>query len=100
MKATIDIPDELYRQVKAKSALRGQTVREVAVKLFQGWIVETDDTQPVPPACADLPLPSWFGACRKYAQKVPSHDMATIRRSIAEGRACKQATESQEKECK
>ena len=34
MKATMDIPDELYRQVKAKSALEGRCVREIAVTLF------------------------------------------------------------------
>ncbi len=31
MKATIEIPDELYRQVKAVSALQGRTIREVTV---------------------------------------------------------------------
>jgi hypothetical protein len=37
MKTTIDLPDELYRRVKAKSALEGKTVREVATSLFQQW---------------------------------------------------------------
>jgi hypothetical protein len=37
MKATIEIPDELYRRVKARSALEGLTVREVAVTLFRTW---------------------------------------------------------------
>lgn len=32
MKATIEIPDELYRRVKAKSALEGRPVREVALE--------------------------------------------------------------------
>ena len=38
MKATLDIPDELYRKVKAKSALEGRRVREVAIALFSEWV--------------------------------------------------------------
>ena len=37
MKTSIDLPDELYRQVKAKSALEGKTVREVATSLFAAY---------------------------------------------------------------
>ena len=40
MKATIEIPDELYRKVKAKSALEGRPVREVAIALFRSWVNE------------------------------------------------------------
>lgn len=38
MKATIDVPDELYRKVKAKSALLGKPVREVTVDLYERWL--------------------------------------------------------------
>ena len=38
MKATIDIPDELYRRVKAKSALEGRPIRTVAIELFERWL--------------------------------------------------------------
>jgi hypothetical protein len=38
MKATIEIPDELYRQVKAKSALEGRAIREVTIELYQVWL--------------------------------------------------------------
>ena len=37
MKATPDIPDELYRRVKALSAIEGRPVRAVAVELFE-WL--------------------------------------------------------------
>ena len=37
MKTSIDLPDELYRQVKAKRALEGKTVREVATTLFAAY---------------------------------------------------------------
>lgn len=39
MKATIDIPDELYRRVKAKTVEEGRKIREVTIELFQGWLV-------------------------------------------------------------
>lgn len=38
MKATIDIPDTLYRQVKARSAMEGRSVRDVTIELFRGWL--------------------------------------------------------------
>ena len=38
MKATIEIPDDLYRRVKARSAMEGLAVREVAVTLFHAWV--------------------------------------------------------------
>jgi hypothetical protein len=47
MKATIEIPDELYRQVKAKSALDGRTVREVTIELYQAWIEEKPASKPI-----------------------------------------------------
>jgi len=38
MKTTIDLPDDLYRRVKARSALEGRTVREVTIELYRGWL--------------------------------------------------------------
>lgn len=35
MKATLDVLDELYKQVKAKRALEGRSIREVALVLFE-----------------------------------------------------------------
>jgi hypothetical protein len=54
MKATIDIPDTLYRKVKAKSALLGKPVREVTVELYQHWLGEDDEPQP------DASLQTWL----------------------------------------
>ena len=38
MKATIDVPDALYRQVKARAALEGRAIREVTIELYRGWL--------------------------------------------------------------
>lgn len=46
MKATIEIPDELYRQVKAKSALEGRAVREVTIELYQTWVAQEPTVEP------------------------------------------------------
>ena len=51
MKATIDIPDTLYRKVKAKSALLGKPVREITVEVYQQWLGENEAPPPeAPPA--------------------------------------------------
>jgi hypothetical protein len=90
MKATVEVPDELYRKVKAKSALEGRPVRQVALELFRGWVGESQ-----PPGAAEKlrrtgakSAPPWVGSLRKYARNAKGrHDMATIRKSIARARA-------------
>ena len=47
MKATIEIPDELYRQVKAKSALEGRAIREVTIELYKTWLSQEPPAEPV-----------------------------------------------------
>ncbi len=45
MKATIDIPDGLYRKVKAKTAEQGRKIRDVTIELFQGWLTGNQSAQ-------------------------------------------------------
>ena len=95
MKATIEIPDDLYRQVKAKSALEGRAVREVTEALFRVYVDPRVTDAPGASVKkeaekeADLfdgePPPAWFGMFKKYADRVADHDMESIRRSIAAG---------------
>ena len=86
MKATIDVPDDLYRRVKAESALRAQTVREVTVALYRNWLDSSAEAVDEEPAVENSPPPAWFGAARSYAERVERHDMAAIRESVARGR--------------
>ena len=44
MKATIDVPDDLYRRVKAKTALQGRAVRDLTIELFERWVNEPQRT--------------------------------------------------------
>ncbi|MFL5650473.1 MAG: hypothetical protein ACJ777_04265 [Chloroflexota bacterium] len=55
MKATIDVPDGLYRRVKARSALEGRSVRDVTVLLFERWL---DESPGLAEALADAGRPS------------------------------------------
>ena len=93
MKATIEVPDELYRQVKAKSALEGRAVREVAIELFRGYVDRETAALDAQPTLAEeaaralggREIPSWFGILEKYTRRVDKHDMDSIRESIARG---------------
>lgn len=44
MKATIDIPDDLYQRVKARTALKGRAVRDVIIGLFRNLLQESETT--------------------------------------------------------
>ena len=92
MKTTIDIPDVIYRKVKAKSAIEGRPVRDVAITLFSAWVDQRDaplarSEEKVSKVGAQ-PEPPWFASLRKYAHNASGqYDMDSVRRSIARGRA-------------
>lgn len=95
MKATIQIPDEMYREVKAKSALEGRSVRSVTVMLYTSWlrglVPEPDSATRcvvAKPVDGKKPNLSCFGVGRRFVRKNADgpHDMASIRESIAAGR--------------
>ena len=88
MKATLDIPDDLYRRVKARSALEGRPVRSVAVQLFQEWL----SSEPEPPEATedaltdeDLERYPWLKITRRYVKPGMNHDLDEIKESIARG---------------
>ena len=95
MKATMQIPDEMYREVKAKSALEGRSVRSVTVMLYTSWlrglVPEPDSATRFAVAKSvgsKKPNLSCFGVGRRFVRKNADgpHDMASIRESIAAGR--------------
>lgn len=91
MKATINIPDELHRQVKAKSALEGRTLREVTEALYRAYVEGTavGHGPGEPSDSPELPegrsVPSWFGVLRRASRGKAPSDMESIRKSIASG---------------
>ncbi len=98
MKATLDLPEDLYRRVKARSAMEGRPIRAVAVQLFQAWLEApaVSDGVAVPPGLAPTPkgaaVPAtrfdnapWLPITRKYIKSGMDHDMGRIRDAIARG---------------
>jgi hypothetical protein len=80
MKATFQIPDELYREVKAETAREGRTVRDVAITLFQQWLRQKKELTP-PAGHVD-----WQGFQPPLAHLVPEnitdHSTESLRKSI------------------
>ncbi len=70
VKATVDIPDALFRQVKARSALGGRTIRDVTIEAYQRWLAET----PAPYSTTDEALPTagetWLAAWEALAAEI------------------------------
>lgn len=92
MKATFDIPDDLYRQVKARSAMEGRPLRSVAVELFQNWLSGSHHenmpiTNHVPADHAPTRFDSapWRGIIRPYVKPGMSHDLDEMKEAISLG---------------
>jgi hypothetical protein len=54
MKATITIPDDLYRKVAEKSASEGRPLEDVAVELLGDWVQEPSRTSDGEPSVGEL----------------------------------------------
>ncbi len=88
MKATFEIPDDLYRRVKARTALEGRPLRSVAVQLFQEWLNEPA-TKGVTSGDSDTsahgPTPPWLAITRRYVRPGMNHDLEAMRSAIKAG---------------
>src|SRR5437868_6205440 len=69
MKVTIEIPDERYRKVKAKSALQGRPIRAVTIELFERWFDDEEPTATLSPAQT---LDDWFRLADDIVQDAPT----------------------------
>ncbi len=92
MKVTLEIPDDLYRNVKARSALEGRPVRAVAAELFEKWLsgeIETAAKSAKPAAIHSAAAKAypWLKIAAKYPTGEVSYEMEDIRESIAYGRS-------------
>ena len=80
MKTTLDLPDDLYREVKARAAREGGTVREVAVRLFTHWLAREEAPG------SSLPRVDWLQQRAPLGHLVdPSvndHSMESVRATI------------------
>jgi hypothetical protein len=81
MKATLEIPDDLYRQVKARSALEGVPLRAVAEELFRRWLDHPDlfsTKEVIADKTSETPAP-WLAVTQPHLRPGMSHDLETIR---------------------
>jgi hypothetical protein len=69
MKATIEIPDELYRRVKAEAAWEGRPIREVTIELYRRWLEEDSESAN---EADSPPAPSLHDRLEKYCGIVHS----------------------------
>ena len=82
MKATIDLDDTLYQQLKVEAARRGRTVREMVAEGIRAVL----DTPAFPrSASQEVRAPTWYGSLGSYAAHAERHDLDAMRASIARG---------------
>lgn len=94
MKATLEIPDDLYAMVKARAALEGRTLRSVAIELLGGWIGGgsgaeerggSGEMNGAGLVVEEAKVAPWVDVFRKEVPQPAIHDLATIRAAIAKG---------------
>ena len=80
MSATFQIPDELYREVKAETAREGRTLRDVTISLFEQWL--RDRKRTVTPSLSvdwrDFKAP----LAHLVSENVSDHSMEAMRENI------------------
>lgn len=80
MKATFQLPDDLYREVKAETARDGRTVRDVVISLFEQWLRQKKQpapyTSPIDWEKFQAPLSHWV------PDQVTDHSTEAMRKSI------------------
>ena len=87
MKATLEIQDDLYRRVKARSALEGVPLRAVAEKLFRKWLDAPDLFAPKEVEAdrsKEVPAP-WLAVTQPHLRPGMSHDLESIRSATEAG---------------
>ena len=88
MKATLDIPDDLYRRIEDRSAAEGRPLQSVAVQLLEKWL----DVSPPPtsggaltePTPDELDVAPWLALTRRYMQPGMNHELDDVRAAVAE----------------
>jgi hypothetical protein len=78
MKATIELPDDLYARITEKSAAQGRPLQTVAAELFQRWLDESSDS-PTEPTAEVHPgsIEDLLRLAKEFAQHAPPGRTAT-----------------------
>ncbi len=83
MKTTLDIPDTLYREFKAKTATNGEKMRNAVISFIVAynageWRRDGDTTATGPSArrrSAKSKLPEWAGIAEPFITKYPDNPL-------------------------
>lgn len=75
MKTTIDIPDDLYRRVKAKSALQGKRIRDLTIELYRRWLEEAEPEPAAQPP--ETWVEEWVRLGKESLQSAPPEPTGT-----------------------
>ncbi len=84
VRTTLDLDEDLYRQLKAAAALKGETVRTMVTRAIQR---ELTQPTPSPTVVREATPKPWFGSLHKYAKNVENHDWDAIREAVDAARA-------------
>lgn len=85
MKATVDVPDHLYRRVKARAAIEGRAVRDVTIELYERWLAD----EPSPASGdRDAAAAAWLVRWERLGGLIQEHaaDPRTTRRILTDDR--------------
>ena len=88
MKATVDIPDALYRKVKARSAMAGRTVRDVTIELYEDWLAAgalEGEADPERPSASAAWVERWK-ALEAQITPIPGEDRTALEILLADRR--------------
>lgn len=58
MRTTFDLPDALFKHLKARAALEGSSLRDLVVRLVERGLQAPDAAQPAPAALPSISLGS------------------------------------------
>jgi len=81
MRTTLDLPDPLFRELKARAALRGMKMKDLLNELIAEGLRAPGDTKV---AYARSPLPVARRTTGKGRQRIPARSNAELQRILDE----------------
>lgn len=85
MKTTVEIPDDLFRAVKARAALQNMRIKDLITQLLARWLTEGDlERKPETESKAERvqQMEAWLQDLRAVGQKI--YERAVDPRSLVE----------------
>jgi hypothetical protein len=80
VKATFQIPDALYRELKIETAREGLTMSEVTISLFEQWLRQKKQSPAIAPPVDWLNFPAPLA--HLVSEDIADHRISTMRKSI------------------